>query len=670
MFETSGCGADRSSAALQRFRPVARPRGRARFHATGAQVLCAALLLVATHAAALAAGQVALVIGNSSYQHVSALRNPGNDAADIAGALRNLGFEVLEGHDLKRDAFLKIVEAFASKAAGADVALFFYAGHGLQAGGTNYLIPIDAALRDNSSLKTALISVDLILRHTEGKALARLVFLDACRDNPFGDAPQASRTALGRGLAVMASAPGTLIAFATEPNNTASDGTGRNSPFTRALLNRIAKPGTDISDLLRRVTRDVISATNGQQVPWNHSSLTQGLVFSRAQELRRAAIHACDRLAAHPEDGERVVEGVPDEALKASDAAAACRTALAAYPGVSRFEYQLARALSAQKKDADAFPLFLSAGVRGYTQAYMDIVRAYYFGAGVGASLDEALKWTSKAAANDDARTSLFTGVLLQELGRDTRTPEAIKLGTELIHKAAELEHLRAMLYLGALYEFGTNVEKSPTKAAEWYRRAAERGDPVARTRLAGFYLQGLGVPKDTQQALHLLDGAIKSGDALAMAALAIAYQKGVGVERNAPQAAHWFEESAKRGNATAMYALSYIYRDGKGVPQDHAAALRWLTKSAEANETQGMFSLGKAQFLGELGLKTDEVTGAAWFKKAAEKGDPLAMFALGLAYDRGQGVPADPAAALPPLTHKRPQGPTQGQGVADRRRA
>jgi TPR repeat protein len=470
------------------------------------------------------------------------------------------------------------------------------------------------------------------------------VFLDACRDNPFGGTRSSTAPVVGRGLAAIQSDPGTLIAFATQPDNTASDGSGRNSPFTEALLKRIVRPGTDMADVLRRVTRDVVSATKGEQVPWNHSSLTESLVLSRALELRRAPIHACDRAAAHPEDNARVAAGVMDGDLKISEAVAACRQALARHPGVPRFQYQLARALAAEKKDAEAFPLFLSAAEQGYTQANMEVVRSYFFGLGVKADLNEGRKWIGK---DDDARTMYFAGLLLQKLGQEHAIAEGIKSGMGLIQRAAELDHVTAMVYLGSQYEFGIHVEQSHAKAAEWYRRAAERGDALAMGRLGGLYIRGLGVPKDPQQALHLFHGAAKSGDAMAMAALAIAYQDGIGVEKDAAKTAYWFEESAKRGNGAAMYALSSILRHGKGVPSDNARALYWLQKSAAANDAEGVYSLAKAHYLGELGLKADPAAGIVLFTKGAEKGHPASMFVIGLAHKEGRGVARDPALAM-----------------------
>jgi Tfp pilus assembly protein PilF len=229
--------------------------------------------------------RVALVIGNGKYQHAAQLPNPPNDAADIAKALRKLGFDVVEGRDLgKRDMEDKIRE-FGRKLEKADLALLFYAGHGMQVGGKNYLVPVDAKLERAGDLSLDTIEVGQILAQMEAEKRVNLVFLDACRDNPlarsFSRTLGTRSTSVGAGLAAIHSAVGTLIAYATQPENVALDGDGRNSPFTAALLKHMATPSLEISALMKRVRADVIAATHEKQVPWDHSSLVGDVILAR-----------------------------------------------------------------------------------------------------------------------------------------------------------------------------------------------------------------------------------------------------------------------------------------------------------------------------------------------------------------------------------------------------
>src|SRR5947208_5717512 len=199
--------------------------------------------------AAKADRRVAFVVGNGAYKNVAALPNPAIDAKAMASALRNVGFEVVEGTNLTRDKMTERLLDFGKKAQGADIAVFFYAGHGIAIGGTNYLLPIDADIKTEMDVKLgAAINIDVTLDQTMGDAKVKLVFLDACRDNPFAAkirSAKASRSVnVQTGLAEMKSGQGTLLAFATGPGQTALDGeAGTNSPFTRPLLANIAQPG-------------------------------------------------------------------------------------------------------------------------------------------------------------------------------------------------------------------------------------------------------------------------------------------------------------------------------------------------------------------------------------------------------------------------------------------
>jgi hypothetical protein len=255
---------------------------------SGMRGVIAAAAVVLVCWPALAEKRVALVIGNSAYTTSSTLPNPVNDAGDMAAALTQVGFEVILGLDLDKRGFDGKIRDFARALDQADVALFFYAGHGLQASGRNYLVPVDAQMKGERDLDFEGISADFILKQMELERAGKtnIVFLDACRDNPL--ARNLARTmgtrstSIGSGLAQVQTGVGTFIAYSTQPGNVAIDGQGRNSPFTGALVTRLREAGRNLTSVMIDVRKDVLAATGGKQVPWDHSALTGDFYFQRA----------------------------------------------------------------------------------------------------------------------------------------------------------------------------------------------------------------------------------------------------------------------------------------------------------------------------------------------------------------------------------------------------
>lgn len=240
------------------------------------------------------AKRVALVIGNSEYRHTSPLKNPTNDAADVSAALKKHGFQVVEGFDLDKAAFDRKVRDFAVALQGADAGVLFYAGHGLQVDGQNYLVPIDAQLTAPSALDFETVRLDLVHRVMERETNTNVLFLDACRDNPLGRNLSRSMgtrsAAVGKGLAPVESGVGTLISFSTQPGNVALDGAGRNSPYSGALARHIATATDDLGAILVAVRNDVMKETQRKQVPWEHSALTGRFFFMPPRPQQQAFV--------------------------------------------------------------------------------------------------------------------------------------------------------------------------------------------------------------------------------------------------------------------------------------------------------------------------------------------------------------------------------------------
>ena len=231
--------------------------------------------------------RVALVIGNADYKEAP-LRNPLHDAQDMAHALRDLRFEVIGVTNATKKSMLDAVNDFGVRVQQAHVGLFYYAGHGVQYHGKNYLIPLQTTIKDPADLEQETVDTGRILgRMEQSQSALNIVILDACRNNPF-------RNLIGfrsygeRGLTALAPPiRGSLIAYATQPDNVAKDGTGRNSPYTQQLLRYLMQPNLSLPELFNAVGVAVSQETKGKQVPWMHASPLERFCFAGCDTLRR-----------------------------------------------------------------------------------------------------------------------------------------------------------------------------------------------------------------------------------------------------------------------------------------------------------------------------------------------------------------------------------------------
>jgi uncharacterized caspase-like protein len=252
-------------------RPRSAPGKLGRPWGMGMRLLVAILaLVILTTPAAHAEKRVALVIGNAAYRNAAALQNPKNDATDVSEALKRLGFETIVGLDLDRDGMEEKSIAFARSSRDADVALVYYSGHAMQRRGINYLMPVDAVLHDDADLRRLTRVDDIVDDLSQAKNL-RILILDACRVNPLADEWSRSMELtrgppVDRGIARMVAPKGMIISFATQPNQTAADGQGRNSPYTMAFLKNIEAPD-EIGAVFHHMTADVYNETQGKQLP-------------------------------------------------------------------------------------------------------------------------------------------------------------------------------------------------------------------------------------------------------------------------------------------------------------------------------------------------------------------------------------------------------------------
>ncbi|MEM7748638.1 MAG: caspase family protein [Pseudomonadota bacterium] len=244
--------------------------------------------------------RVALVIGNGKYRHgVTPLANAGNDGRDIAQSLKRLGFDVIQIIDADLKASKAALRTFSQRAEGAEIALFFFAGHGIQVNGENYLLPTSVNLEQPEDVLLQAVSLsDVMAAFAEAKPALAIVVLDACRNNPAtGTLEENARSRgitsikIGKGLAKRSGLPGMMIVYSTDPDNVAADGIGRNSPFTKAMLTKMTEPEVEVRLMFGAVREAVVKATDGQQTPWMEEAVLGRFYFTPPPEIRTSLFH-------------------------------------------------------------------------------------------------------------------------------------------------------------------------------------------------------------------------------------------------------------------------------------------------------------------------------------------------------------------------------------------
>ena len=323
----------------------------------------------------------ALVFGNSNYAHLSYLRNPVNDAADIASTLRDLGFDAMEVFDASYTEMRTALNVFATRAQGYDAAIIYYCGHGIQEEGINYLVPIDCPLEAKSELRFCVAAADMVDKLDETGCQTRILILDACRNVKTSW----SRSSAS-GLASMEGTPGMVIAFSTRNGRTAEDGDALHSPFTAAMLENLPR-GSSFSEMMADVARSTYDATAHRQFPVTIGSLMTDFRFNPSASGTPVPVQA-----ASP-----VTQQAPAPAQEAKN--------------TENQDLQFAKGMACYKvKDmAGAFRILLPLAEAGYVKAYFPVAEMYHTGRGVKKDRGEAEKWYQKAAdlGDDKAKNIL-----------------------------------------------------------------------------------------------------------------------------------------------------------------------------------------------------------------------------------------------------------------------
>jgi TPR repeat protein/uncharacterized caspase-like protein len=639
--------------------------------------------------------RVALVIGNGAYK-VSPLANPVNDATDIATALRGFGFRVIGRTDLNTQGMRDAIREFRKELRGANAGLFYYAGHGVQIKGENYLVPINEDIRSEAEAEDRTIRMGYVLGELEGAQVkVSIVILDACRDNPFARGFRSG----ARGLAQMDAASGGLIAFATSPGKVADDGADRNGIYTKHLLASLRHDDTDILRVFNRATEDVYTETGGKQRPWFSTSLIGDFYFNPTKvagdrqsvppplpvpdETPSATPPA--PVAADPDATERLFwESVKDSRKKAElelylNAYPNGRFAPLAHARLEELKRQVSQAPPkppTQTPPAQVPPLKTTspAAPANADQSYQGAQEARRRGDVVG-----AVALYRKAAEQGHIQAQVALGSIYLKGARGMDGAPGIQAdaaeSVRWFRRAAERGDARAQAQLGHYYSSGApGVPKDDAEAVRWYRRAAEQGDPVAQYFLGLRYRRGEGVPRDYAEALTWLRKAAEQNHVLAQTAVGEIFAKGAtGIPRDEAEAVKWYRKAAAQGYAPAQAALDwYLKKRDQGVRKDDPSALQQAARptpattadqifqaaqealrardivgavalyrqAAEQGHVPAQISLGNIYSKGSSSVPRDDAEAASWYRKAAEQGDARAQAILGQMYSTGLGVP------------------------------
>ncbi|MEZ5471339.1 MAG: caspase family protein [Marinicella sp.] len=518
-----------------------------------------------------AENRVALVIGNSNYSTIMGkLPNPTNDAMDMTSALQELGFDVIQGIDVNKRRMTELVREFDGKLSSGDqsqnVGLFYYAGHGMEIDGSNYLIPVDANMDYQEDAQYEGISLNKIISRMKytGNRL-NMVVLDACRDNPL---PKKSRSAAGGWKAYDEVAKGMFIAYGTSPGRKASDGDGRNGLFTKHLLKNIKQKGKTLEQVFKYTREGVLQESGGKQLTWSNNATIGDFYFtSEFPNLLNSNVS---------------LTRMTDAEIKTNNDAA--------YEAYLNENY------------ADSFSMYSKTANQNNVHAQAFLAYHYHQGLGVAKNYTKALEWYLKAAEHDDP-TSLYNLGVLYFNGHGL--PKDEKIAIEYYKKAAVLGHTIALAALEKhqtpipknLSEVNLNLinsdiffnlgkssyhHKNYTEAIITLTKAAHLGHTESQFYLSSMYHNGYGVAKNEIKAFEWDMKAAENNHVQAIFNVGRAYHHGLGVAVNYNKAMEYYQKAANHQLSVAIYGIASLYEGGLGVQADKQKALNYFKQAAK----------------------------------------------------------------------------------------
>ncbi len=583
--------------------------------------LLAFLLTIGLAAPAWAADRIALVIGNDSYTEVPRLLKARNDALAMADKLRFLGFEVLTVTDADRAEMNTRIREFESLIENGDTALIFFAGHGVEIEGENYLLPVDipnASPGQENLIRDEAISFSQVLSRIKNTgAELSLAFLDACRNNPF-QAEGTRSVGTSRGLGRIAAPGGTFVMYSAGAGETAldrlsDDDPDPNSVYTRTLLPMLSTPGLDLREMaveVRRRVNKLAQTVPHRQTPAYYDEVLNDFSFvpeedadglSKAialqetvndylQTLKIGTPAAWDAfLGRHGHDpanpyvvlavalldklNEQPVSPLGPAPEGSQPAPVHLCDRLVANPfdpqrATDGTPWRLITPLSAREACTAALETYPDEARFQYQLARVDHFTGNFEAA---IPIFEQLSNDGYVAATNNLATMYLNGE-----GVDLDTDEARRLFLE----AAARDYAPAMNNIGWMYQASLGVEENFSEALEWYRRGADLGYATAMTNIGWMFQAAIGVERDFEEAMKWYTRAAENGNAIAMANIGWMHQNALGVAQDYAAAFEWYEEAARRGNVTAIHNIADMHRRGLGVSQDANLAGEWYMRA------------------------------------------------------------------------------------------
>jgi len=531
---------------------------------------------------AYAQNRVALIVGNGNYQNVPPLPTTLNDAGDIAQSFERLGFATTKLFNASYDDFRRAIRKFNELTQNADIAVIYFGGHGLETGGENWLLPVDADLRTDLDIAQEAIGLNGLMQSVGRVAVLGMVIVDASRNNPF--AARMQRTgqtrSVDRGLARVEPNQNVLVAYASKDGTTNEDRGGRNSPYAAALLRYLESPGLDINFMFRKVRDDVLSHTNRRQQPFVYGSLPNKPIYLKERSISLPPVEVKNEVLPADETIWSTIKDSTDKSLfldflnkfpssvHAKEAGAKLKSLDTTLVVASRQTNPLSNDTGNAIADCDRLAASPLDSGRPKESAGVELSKIPVVAA--GRACDEAMRRSPEVARFPFQAARVAIARANYPAARD------------LYEKASALGSSLAMYSLGLLYAEGKTVPLDYTEARRWYTKAVALNSAFAMPELAALYENGLGGPQDPAEALRLYRAAATAGDRVSMTKVGNFYEAGFGVRQDYAEAIRWYKRSADRGDAGAMRQLAKLYESGRGVAKNAAESRQWNAKAAK----------------------------------------------------------------------------------------
>ena len=580
--------------------------------------------------------RIALVIGNNSYRDAP-LTAPVNDARAMATSLTDLGFKVTKNENVGRTAMLRAIRTFVEDLKGSEpIGLFYFAGHGMQSKGKNFLIPVDAEVEHEDEIESQGVDIQYMLdKFGDVRSGMNILILDACRNNPF--AKRGIKSASG--LAAIDGPPGTIVAFAAAPGRVAIEREGGNGIYTKNVLSNIQQPGIPVEEVFKRVRSGVLSETGKTQVPWENTSLVRDFYFKGAPAGRGFKPANSDSEAeawASVENSKNIYDFIGFMR----------RFPKSRYDSeiVTRINSVLAKVKPTPPTiQLDDLPIFLQEAYAGVWFRPINKYSAEYF----GLTEPKGIIVTDVDRGSVAERAGLLVGdIVLSVHGKPIN---GLEDGAALARTILPGEFIESIVWrnrrevtlsglaqripldrlLGVIATYRQR-EKNYKRAKEFYEYLAAINDAQGQAALGTAYLLGTGVTRDFKTAESLLSKAALQGNGIAAANLALIYlnPSTTGIV-NPSEAFRWAKYSADSGVPEGATMLALAYFRGIGTARNDAEGVRLARIAAAQGIPTGMFLLGSAYELGGGGLQKNLDEAKTWYRRARDGGNPAAKAAL-----------------------------------------